>query len=118
MKAKLEVDMGGSYTLTDGMLAKGHKCHDLDGNGQVTKDEIIWARKLKSRYYRSKRLLTKEIGECFHEDLDLFLALPPDVQNNMIVAKAYKKKRDAKSIQKGVFAVHKIFLEADANNDG
>jgi len=25
--------MGGSYTLTDKLLAKGHKCHDLDGNG-------------------------------------------------------------------------------------
>lgn len=33
MKEKLDGDMGGSYTLTDKMLEKGHKCHDLDGNG-------------------------------------------------------------------------------------
>jgi len=33
MKEKLEADMGGSYTLTDKMLEKSHRCHDLDGNG-------------------------------------------------------------------------------------
>lgn len=36
----------------------------------------------------------------------------------MIVAKSFRRKRDPVSIQKGKDAVHKIFLEADANNDG
>jgi len=41
------------------MLCKSHKLHDLDGNGEVTKDEIIWARKLKTKYYTFKAKLSK-----------------------------------------------------------
>jgi len=90
--------MEGAYTLTEKMLAKGHKLHDLDGNGTVTKDEIIWARKLKTKYYTFKAKLTKEMGECFSEDLDLFCNLEATVQNAMIVSKAFKRDRGNKAL--------------------
>jgi hypothetical protein len=79
MEVKLTADMGGAYTLTDKMMCKSHKLHDLDGNGEVTKDEIIWARKLKTNYYTFKAKLSKEISACFAEDLDLFCSLPCEV---------------------------------------
>ena len=79
MEEKLKVDMKGAYHLTDKMMEKSHKLHDLDGNGQVTKDEIVWARKLKTKYYTFKAKLSKEIAACFSEDLDLFCNMPADV---------------------------------------
>jgi len=98
MEKKLAADMGGAYTLTDKMMEKGHKLHDLDGNGEVTKDEIVWARKLKTKYYTFKAKLSKEMGECFGEDLDLFCNLDASVQNKMIVSKAYKRDKGNKAM--------------------
>ena len=40
MGAKLKVDMGDAYDLSDEQLEASHACHDLDGNGKVTKDEV------------------------------------------------------------------------------
>lgn len=53
MEVKLKADMGDAYHLTDEQLKASHECHDLDGNGKVTKDEVQWARKLKGRWYGS-----------------------------------------------------------------
>ena len=39
--------MGGAYHLTDEELVESYKAHDLDSNGALTKDEVLWARKLK-----------------------------------------------------------------------
>ena len=38
---------GGGYTFTDEYLEKSWKLHDFDASGGVTKDELIWARKMK-----------------------------------------------------------------------
>jgi len=56
MEAKLSADMGGAYHLTDEDLAASHAAHDLDGNGMITKDEVLWSRKLKGRFYKTMRL--------------------------------------------------------------
>jgi len=100
MEEKLKKDMGGSYSLTDDQLKVSHSQHDLDGNGEVTKDEIVWARKLKGRFYAdmnkpkvvesapakangggecTNAVLTDAMSKCFAEDLDLFCSLPPKV---------------------------------------
>jgi len=90
--------MGGAYSLSDEHLAKSHKLHDLDGNGNVTKDEVVWARRLKSRYYAAKKSggsksengkgkggsscsmkLTPAVIAVYNEDNDLFLKLDPNV---------------------------------------
>ena len=51
MEEKLTAVMGGSYHLSDEQLEASFLAHDLDGNGTVTKDEVLWARKMKMRYY-------------------------------------------------------------------
>ena len=94
--------MGGAYHLSDEHLAKSHKLHDLDGNGNVTKDEVVWARRLKSRFYAAKKSggsksgsgsgsgkgkggssgslkLTPAVIAVYNEDNDLFLKLDPNV---------------------------------------
>lgn len=122
MEDKLKVDMGGAYHLSDEHLEKSHRLHDLDGNGNVTKDEVMWARKLKGRYYKSrksgggsgsgeckKRELTDAIINVYTEDNDLFLKLDNKVQNAYIVSHSYKKKRDPKSLEKSKAAIHATF---------
>jgi len=59
MGALLKKKMGGSYELTDEQMLASHACHDLDGNGKVTKDEVLWARKLKGRWYSSQTMKMK-----------------------------------------------------------
>ena len=115
-----------------------HKCHDLDGNGNVTKDEVVWARRLKTRYYKSlqsggsksgggksggdgkavKGTLTDEVMNVYTEDNDLFLKLDEAVQNTYIVSHSHKGPRDPKSLEKSKKAIHHTFVDADANADG
>lgn len=45
--------MGGAYHLSDEDLSRSFKAHDLDSNGSVTKDEVLWSRKVKSMFYAS-----------------------------------------------------------------
>lgn len=37
-------------------MVKYHKCHDLDGNAEVTKDEILWAQKLRHRMIKAGKI--------------------------------------------------------------
>ena len=50
----LKEEYGDYFTYSDDLLELSHKVHDLDGNGFVTKEEVIWAIKLKTRYYAAK----------------------------------------------------------------
>jgi Ca2+-binding EF-hand superfamily protein len=78
MEEKLRNEMGGAYHLTEEELNESHAAHDFDGSGFITKDEVLWSRKMKGKFYKSMRL-TKEMSEVFLEDLNLFLALPANI---------------------------------------
>lgn len=78
MEEKLTKDMGGAYHLSDEELAESHAVHDIDNSGEVTKDEVLWARKLKHNYYKTMKL-TPALKAVFEEDLELFLGLSPEV---------------------------------------
>ena len=52
----MEKMFGEALPRTDEEVEKLHKCHDLDENGQVTKDEIIWAHKLRYRMVKAGKL--------------------------------------------------------------
>lgn len=56
MEEHLREEMGGAYHLTVEDLEASHAAHDLDGNGLITKDEVLWSRKLKGRFYKTMRL--------------------------------------------------------------
>ena len=70
--------MGGAYHLTDEELIESHAAHDFDGSGFITKDEVLWSRKMKGKFYKTMRL-TPELKEIFEEDLNLFLGLPAGI---------------------------------------
>jgi Ca2+-binding EF-hand superfamily protein len=70
--------MGGAYSLTDEELEESFNAHDIDNSGDITKDEIINIRKMKSAFYRTMKL-TPEMEVVFKEDLDLVNALPKEV---------------------------------------
>jgi hypothetical protein len=55
---------GGAYQMTEAELIESHKAHDLDGNGMVTKDEVLWSRRLKGKFFKTMRL-TDELKEIF-----------------------------------------------------
>jgi len=55
---------GGAYQMTEEELLESHKAHDLDGNGRVTKDEVLWSRRLKGKFFKTMRL-TDELKEIF-----------------------------------------------------
>jgi len=57
---------------------------------------------------------TKELKEIFKEDLNLFLKLPNDIQNKMILDKLEAGDRSIK----GPDVIKGLFAEADANADG
>lgn len=78
MEEKLKKDMGGAYSLTDEELEESFNAHDIDNSGDITKDEIINIRKMKSAFYRTMKL-TPEMEVVFKEDLDLVNALPKEV---------------------------------------
>jgi len=78
MEEKLKADMGGAYHLTDEDLIAGHAAHDFDGNGLITKDEVLWSRKMKSAFYKAG-VLTDALAEIFEEDLNMYLKLPNEV---------------------------------------
>ena len=48
--------MGGAYHLTDEELERSYQAHDLDSNGDITKDEVLWSRTLKSQFYKTMKL--------------------------------------------------------------
>jgi len=104
---------GGAYQMSEEELIESHKAHDLDGNGMVTKDEVLWSRRLKGMFFKTMRL-TEELTEIFTEDLDKFLELPKETQNAMIVAKAGKVKKSIKSES----ALEPLFKAADVHGRG
>jgi hypothetical protein len=55
---------GGAYQMSEAELIESHKAHDLDGNGMVTKDEVLWSRRLKGKFFKTMRL-TDELKEIF-----------------------------------------------------
>jgi hypothetical protein len=55
---------GGAYQMTEEELLESHKAHDLDGNAMVTKDEVLWSRRLKGMFFKTMRL-TDELKEIF-----------------------------------------------------
>ena len=112
MEAKLTEMVGGAYHLTDEDLENSHAAHDLDGNGHVTKDEVLWSRKIKLMFYMTMKL-TKEMVAIFKEDLELFYDLPAEVQNKMILRKIEKGFS-----LKGADTISPIFEAADKDGDG
>jgi Ca2+-binding EF-hand superfamily protein len=78
MEEKLKKDMGGAYTMTDEELEESFNAHDIDNSGDITKDEIINIRKMKSAFYRTMKL-TPAMEAVFKEDMDLVNALPKEV---------------------------------------
>ena len=56
MEEKLRNEMGGAYRLTEEELNESHAAHDFDGSGFITKDEVLWSRKMKGKFYKSMRL--------------------------------------------------------------
>jgi Ca2+-binding EF-hand superfamily protein len=78
MEEKLLKDMGGAYTMTDEELEESFNAHDIDNSSDITKDEIINIRKMKSAFYKTMKL-TPAMEAVFKEDMDLGLALPNEV---------------------------------------
>jgi Ca2+-binding EF-hand superfamily protein len=78
MEEKLRNDMGGAYTMTDEELEESFNAHDIDNSGDITKDEVINIRKMKSAFYKTMKL-TPAMEAVFKEDLALGLALPKEV---------------------------------------
>jgi Ca2+-binding EF-hand superfamily protein len=78
MEAHLREKMGGAYHLSDEELKESHAAHDFDGNGLITKDEVLWSRKMKHKFYKTMKL-TADLKHIFKEDLNLFLSLPGEV---------------------------------------
>ena len=77
MEKELTAKIGGAYTLTAEDLENSHAAHDLDGNGEVTKDEVLWSRRMKLEFYKTMKL-TDEMVTIFKEDLELFYELPAE----------------------------------------
>jgi Ca2+-binding EF-hand superfamily protein len=78
MEKVLRETMGGAYHLSDEELKVSHAAHDFDGNGKITKDEVLWSRKMKHDFYKTMKL-TPDLKHIFKEDLNLFLSLPGEV---------------------------------------
>jgi len=78
MEEKLKKDMGGAYTMTDEELEDSFNAHDIDNSSDITKDEIINIRKMKSAFYKTMKL-TPAMEDVFKEDMALGLALPNEV---------------------------------------
>ncbi len=53
---KLKTDVGGAPTYTEEEAVISWKAHDFDASGGVTKDELIWARKMKHAYFKQKQI--------------------------------------------------------------
>ena len=48
--------MGASYHLSDEELKESMDAHDFDGNGLITKDEVLWSRIVKTKFYVTMKL--------------------------------------------------------------
>jgi len=114
MEAHLRSKMGEAYHLSDEELEKSHKAHDFDGNGFISKDEVLWSRKMKTDFYKTMKL-SDELLLVFIEDSNLTLALPPVTLNKMLVSK-WGRRLGLQTKSSGALA--KIFAKADANKDG
>ena len=61
---------GCSFHLDTEEVEKSHSAHDLDGNGFISKDELLWALKMKKEFFKTM-CLTDKMRACFLEDLTL-----------------------------------------------
>jgi hypothetical protein len=71
IEAHYTKEYGHWYHLSDDELRESHAHHDFDGNGEITKDEIIWSSNLKTKFFKTMKL-TAPMVAIFLEDLSLF----------------------------------------------
>jgi len=50
----LKTEHGGVVSYTDDEIKNVFSLYDFDKSAGVTKDEMIWARKMKGEYFKSK----------------------------------------------------------------
>ncbi len=60
---KAKTKHGDAVFFDDGIYEKSFTAHDFNGSGGVTKDELIWARKLKEKFHKDRAEELSKIPE-------------------------------------------------------